>query len=644
VRRRPVILVRDGVRGHAERVTARRRPHVGGLRLRSVLLLGMVIPLLGVTGVAARAVAGRLDRRDASAALRDETEELRQIVGDRAAYADEEIRSTAVALAHDVGVTQDELGGVGDGDLVAQLEAARRAVDASRTAEAPAALADALADLDDLRASLDAGRAGHRDVVDTFVSLNGALNDQVGRKLRRIERIADREPLPGDVRARLRTLRASVLAFEQGAPRVNTALEILLEAPTPELLATLVRADARFDVAVEQADPVPGTEAARAWRALQEDPAVERTEATLALAVAVGSGQTPPWQETDIGLVIAGVGDGARWGERLIGLVQASALDLSESADGHAEADAARVRTEVLRTAALLVASVAVALLTARALARPAADLEAAARRVEQGEFDTQPVPVRGPREVSATVSAFNDMAATLAAVEDHAVALAEDPASPLLDEALPGRTGQAMQAAIDRLRRSLDEAEAHRAELAQLASHDGLTGLLNRTAAYLQIERELARAQRQGESLLAVYVDLDGLKQLNDTYGHHVGDAAIVRTAEALHATTRRADVVARVGGDEFMVVGAVPSGGPEAVVAFAERLHDAVAEQTVPLPDGTDRPLRCSVGVALSDTAGDTTEDLVRAADAAMYRAKAGGRGGVVASGLGPTGTTAV
>jgi len=286
----------------------------------------------------------------------------------------------------------------------------------------------------------------------------------------------------------------------------------------------------------------------------------------------------------------------------------------------------------------LVLASVAVARWIARSLARPSSDLEVAARRVERGDFDLPPVAVRGPREVRATVTAFNDMAATLAAVEDHAVALAEDPTSPVLDHPLPGRTGHAMQAAIDRLRRSLDEAEAHRVELVELATHDGLTGLRNRAAAYAEIERELARARREGVSLLAVYVDLDGLKELNDTYGHETGDAAIVATAAALRATTRRADIVARLGGDEFMVVGPVPPGGPEAVLAFAERIHAAVGAQTVAVGDGL-RELRCSIGVALSSPAGDTTEDLVRAADAAMYRAKTAGRDRVVSTWHGPS-----
>jgi diguanylate cyclase (GGDEF)-like protein len=247
---------------------------------------------------------------------------------------------------------------------------------------------------------------------------------------------------------------------------------------------------------------------------------------------------------------------------------------------------------------------------------------------VEAGDFESDPVPVRGPMELRETVLAFNDMTATLAAVEDHAVALAEDPTSTVLDDPLPGRTGLALQQAIDRLRTSVHQAETHRAELFELATHDGLTGLLNRAAAFTAIQHDLSRARRDGTQLLALYVDLDGLKLLNDSYGHDVGDEAIARTADALRSTTRDSDVVARLGGDEFMVVGPVPEGGRDEIAAFAERIRAAVSLQTVRVGASGAAPLRCSIGVALSDDRTGSAEALIRAADEAMYAAKHAGR----------------
>ena len=405
---------------------------------------------------------------------------------------------------------------------------------------------------------------GNGPVSSVFADVNEALSDQWEQDLVDVERIADEQPLSGEMRARLRTLRYSIEAFTLGGPRINAALDLLLESRTPAGTRQLITLTERFETAAERADPSPGTAAEEAWQAFATDEAAGRTEATLATAVDIGLGVQPAWEDLQLGLVVAGLADGQQWGLRLTEIVGASARDLSEAASRHADAAGDRVARETALAVGLIALSVLVGLLTARTLAGPSRDLQAAARRVESGDFETDPVPVRGPTEVRETVVAFNDMTATLAAIEDHAVALAEDPDSPVLDDPLPGRTGQALQQAIDQLRRSVHEAESHRAELFELATHDGLTGLLNRAAAFTAIQHDLSRARRDGTQLLAFYVDLDGLKSLNDTYGHDVGDDAIARTADTLRNTTRDSDVVARLGGDEFMVVGPVPEGGP--------------------------------------------------------------------------------
>jgi len=277
---------------------------------------------------------------------------------------------------------------------------------------------------------------------------------------------------------------------------------------------------------------------------------------------------------------------------------------------------------------ALVAISLAVGAVIARAITTPVRRLEGAVRQVEAGEFQLDPLPDHGPRELAAMARAFNDMSGTLAAIEDHAVALATDPGSAVLDEALPGRTGEAMQAALDRLRASIADAQARRAELVDLASHDSLTGLLNRGAAMEALARDLARAERDGSSLLALFLDLDGLKQLNDTHGHDAGDTAIRAVADALRASTRDGDVVARLGGDEFLVVSPLPPGGRSDAERFAHRIHDAVRSRTVRTTAGIQVPLRCSLGAAVSGPDTDTIDDLVRAADLALYEAKDAGR----------------
>lgn len=615
--------------GHASGMSAQRvGPRIGWLRIRSLILLGLLVPVLGLAIVSGSAIADQQAQRDASVRLRDAAVGLQNGVDFRSAVATEEIHATVLGLAADLGVDPERTEQIDAARVRADLDEARAAVEAARAEQAGPTVADELLRLDALRQDLDAGRAGQAEVSDVFADLNQALTEQWEAGLAEIERAADLQPQTGAVRARLRTLRYSIEAFALGGPRINTALELLLDEPTTDSAERLISLNDRFAAAVQRVDPPEGSAAARAWTVFQEDEAVAGTESTLATAVAIGLGETPPWQDLQLGLVAAGLADGERWGLLLTEIVGAAARDLAEVADEHAADAGVDVRNEVLLAAALIVAALAVGSATAAALARPAQDLQTAARRVEAGDFESDPVPVRGPVELRETVVAFNDMAATLAAVEDHAVALAEDPTSPVLDDPLPGRTGLALQQAIDRLRSSFDQAEAHRAELFELATHDGLTGLLNRAAAFTAIEHDLSRARRDGTQLLAFYVDLDGLKLLNDTYGHDVGDDAIARTADALRSTTRGSDVVARLGGDEFMVVGPVPDGGRDEIASFAERIRAAVSLQTVDVGDDGAVPLRCSIGVALSDDRTASAEALVRAADEAMYAAKHAGR----------------
>jgi diguanylate cyclase (GGDEF)-like protein len=122
----------------------------------------------------------------------------------------------------------------------------------------------------------------------------------------------------------------------------------------------------------------------------------------------------------------------------------------------------------------------------------------------------------------------------------------------------------------------------------------------------------------------MLLYVDLDNLKTINDSHGHRVGDDAIRLTGQALRGGARESDIVARVGGDEFLVAGPI-DGAPE-VQALADRLRTAVASSE--LMSGSVRvPLRCSIGVACS-APGDDVDALVHKADQALYAAKTRGR----------------
>ncbi|MGH8976063.1 MAG: sensor domain-containing diguanylate cyclase, partial [Acidimicrobiia bacterium] len=154
--------------------------------------------------------------------------------------------------------------------------------------------------------------------------------------------------------------------------------------------------------------------------------------------------------------------------------------------------------------------------------------------------------------------------------------------------------------------------------ELARLALKDDLTGLANRRA-FVTVGGQLLRlAQRAGETIMLIYIDLDNMKDVNDTYGHAAGDQALVEVADLLRATFRESDLLARLGGDEFAVL--VPRQGPEAKAGVG-RLRDAVDARAGRFP-----PVALSIGMSTYDGDGPCSiEDLIERADAAMYAEKA-------------------
>lgn len=170
----------------------------------------------------------------------------------------------------------------------------------------------------------------------------------------------------------------------------------------------------------------------------------------------------------------------------------------------------------------------------------------------------------------------------------------------------------------------------AAREALREQATHDGLTGLLNRVSVLDVLTRELSRATRAGQPLSLLMVDLDRFKLVNDTHGHLAGDAVLRAAAERMKSTVRNYDTVGRYGGEEFLVV--LPGCDGASACAQAERIREAVAA-TQP-SDGFPRlRVTCSIGVAsrLLPAAEDANV-LLREADLALYQAKDGGRNRVV------------
>ena len=197
------------------------------------------------------------------------------------------------------------------------------------------------------------------------------------------------------------------------------------------------------------------------------------------------------------------------------------------------------------------------------------------------------------------------------------------EPVGALIVECGPMRAGTSTLNLISQF--NVHGALSHRnvrlmAEVKHLATVDGLTGLSNRRTFESALHREVARAQRTGEQLSLLLIDVDHFKRVNDEYGHPMGDEVLRHVGSVLGTRGREVDLPSRYGGEEFAII--LPNCPPEEALRVADRLRAAIAGDDSPLP------ITASAGVAAMHHNAIDAAGLVKAADAALYEAKSRGR----------------
>jgi len=312
----------------------------------------------------------------------------------------------------------------------------------------------------------------------------------------------------------------------------------------------------------------------------------------------------------------AGLDDSVVLGDRLSTLSDVTLDELSASAQA---ALTAANQSRQFTILALIVASVLVALaaiLGVVCVSWPIRRLAEAATRISRGDLDVQ-VPERGPSDVRIGARAINEALGSLRQVEAQATALAEQRLDArILDDAAPGALGRSLQAAVSRLADSVNERDEIQTRLEYEAGHDSLTKLANRRTLF-----EHLSTRPEDELFGLLFIDLDGFKLLNDTYGHHVGDKVLKVVAERISGSIRHGAEAARLGGDEFVVATETLSSSTDALV-IAERLYNKVTE---PMTfEGLTIVPQISVGITMS-TESESPTQMLKDADFALYQSKA-------------------
>jgi len=188
------------------------------------------------------------------------------------------------------------------------------------------------------------------------------------------------------------------------------------------------------------------------------------------------------------------------------------------------------------------------------------------------------------------------------------------------MDQRVVTADPSALIAEISRLRGEVARLESRVEELDRLANMDTLVPVANRRGLIVHLDMMIARFERHGTPAALLFVDVDGLKALNDTFGHSAGDAALIHLTETMIASVRQTDMVARIGGDEFAIL--LDHADEDSARETAARLADQVADCEFCF-EGTCLPLSIAIGFTPVQQ-GDSPLSVMDRADEAMYRHK--------------------
>ena len=229
----------------------------------------------------------------------------------------------------------------------------------------------------------------------------------------------------------------------------------------------------------------------------------------------------------------------------------------------------------------------------------------------------------------SATVQASTDLTLLPVSKPDFEILIRRHPQFGVHVMKIMSLRTRLMNARLGDAMEDISASRAMEQELRTLASRDPLTGTANRLHFANMAAREIEQARRHARELSVAMLDVDHFKAVNDNHGHACGDAALRQVVEATTGELRIADVLGRVGGEEFAIL--LPETGLEPAAAIAERIREVISEQTFAW-DGQTFELTVSIGVSIWDTDENTIEEALTRADKNLYAAKENGRNNVV------------
>ncbi len=597
------------------------------LKVRSILVLVVLLPIVSTGILTGIASYSQWNNRQGAKAAAQDAQALQEVAYARAKINDIRVPAMAVSFAAQLGVDETELGLLLHLNFPEYMKTGKQAIASDPVFVSTPTLRADTQELYSILPKIPIGTIAFNTVKDFMTKYALDIDNLWYSDYRKLQDNIKTWQPPGSFSIHLDALRQTYVAFLNGGNEIEGAIYVNEGEEGAPAKLELIQAAGNFASASAEFSNNLGPLGNKAWDQLKASQAAKSFNFTIAQGIYTALYGGTPAFSSNVSLAGAAMRNGLDYLSRLSELVRSASLDLYNVANSQAASASRQFVTEVSLLFLLVVVSVGGILFAGRTLTKPLKGLSDAAQKVQSGEFNLDKLPETGPQEVAMTTVAFNEMTSTLKAVETTTIALAEEDLShPDLQVPLPGKTGKALQATVDHLAQVIRERELQRKQLHEAATHDRLTGLLNRAAVLDYLDHDVARRRNEGETVAVMFVDLDGLKPFNDIYGHEAGDSAIKATANALVEATGDCDVIGRLGGDEFLLVLCAQHSAESQQVS--ERVSQAVASRSIAVLD-KHISLSASIGVALTQCGSETDPmDLVRQADEAMYEAKRAAR----------------
>jgi diguanylate cyclase (GGDEF)-like protein len=598
------------------------RSVIGSTGVRTWLALVVLVPTIAAVALGSWAAKTQAASRSEALAAQKSSLELDNLMAARAALTKEETPTSAIVFAKSFGIGQVELDHLMQTNFKMELRTARADVNRQKIFQGSGGLTPYRVQLATLRESVDDGTSSFAQVLAGFASIDAAIDTRFSNSVATMTKGAD-SLASGAIITRIDALRAAFVALRAGSRQLTLAPQILVGTTRTPPVSDLIAETTRWQMATRGFPDQLGPRAAAVWRALATNPETSLFNGDIQLAISIGLRRTTPPFDANPALGTSFFKAELAAATSQLHLVLAASSDLRTTTSDQAAGASRVLLFDLIALFGAVCVGIGGMLLLGRSIGRPVARIANASREVRAGQFDQAALDVSGPRELSLASEVFNEMTSTLHAVQTRVAALSKgDFGDPSLQDPLPGDVGCALQDAVTTLYESMQTNEMQKELLEQRATHDALTGMLNRGAALDALQRDLDRAQRGEEALQLLFIDIDGLKGINDSFGHSAGDLVLRAIARAFELTTRSSDVVARIGGDEFLVA-RLGEGDSIAVLQLANRILRQLST-TVAVVDDHRIPIRCSVGIATSEPSDVRIDSVMKRADSALYEAK--------------------